>query len=91
MDIQTAEAVGGYYPWGDERDQKKKLWKEQITDKGDEETEKHFLKLVCRVNGIQYEEEKSREIAAEITVDKIKKTIDTVLKKQMTVTATLKR
>jgi hypothetical protein len=53
---------------------------ERIREKLPEEEVKKFIKVVCEVNGRIYSEKKYKQVEAQLTVDDIKKTFDTVLR-----------
>jgi len=56
---------------------------ERIREKLPEEEVKKFIKVVCEVNGRICTEKKYKHIESKITVNEIKKTIDTVLRVQV--------
>ena len=86
----TIQDLGGGAGWGG-IPPKKKIWDEKIADRVPKETERHFLKLVCKVNGIEYSEEKERMIAKDLTIENIQKTFDTVIPKKAKVMIELKK
>jgi len=61
-------------------DQLERIRKDQPKDFDD------FIRVVCKVNGIEYEEvKKKKDPMQEITVDQVKLTIDTVLNEEVSV------
>jgi len=76
--IEVISRAGGS-GWGSEQ-YKNNPWR-KIVEEVKPETAKHFLKIICTVNGIPYESVKEKKIEnLKISVDKIEKTLNEKLK-----------